>query len=525
MSRPKKDPQAAARLAEERARQGAEAFKPEAKAPAVDVSSDEILAPIHRDNEIGDARIVAKVLRGVYAFDKQRGMMFAFNGAGFWQKDVLDAAKAEANAILVRLYLEESGRQNTRAADPSLSDEDRKRASALRDKLNKRVQAVNTHRRMDNIMRLAAIGKDSLAITGDEWNSNPWELAAGDRIVDLRTGLDRKGRPQDYINKAAPTEWKGLHAEAPTWEAFLASTLESKELATYLQRVFGSAIVGVAQQQEFYVLWGEGRNGKGTLIETVKRILGDLAGPIASELIMGYGATTSASGANPEILDLQGRRIVWASETKEGQKLNLERVKRFTGADTLKARYNYSNDMIEFVPSHTLFLLTNHKPRVGAGEYALWQRLRLIPFRFSFVDEPKAPHERPKDPELPARLLEEGPGILAWLVRGCLAWQKEGLTPPAEVLDATREYEQAEDVIQQFIDACCVIGKNRRQRAGPFVEAFAEWFKEENGAQAKPFGARTFREHMEKKGFKVDATGRHNFYAGIALKTESASGI
>jgi len=525
MSRPKKDPQAAARLAEERARQGAEAFKPEAKAPAVAVSSDEILAPIHRDNEIGDARIVAKVLRGVYAFDKQRGMMFAFNGAGFWQKDVLDAAKAEANAILVRLYLDESGRQNTRATDPSLSDEDRKRASALRDKLNKRVQAVNTHRRMDNIMRLAAIGKDSLAITGDEWNSNPWELAAGDRIVDLRTGLDRKGRPQDYINKAAPTEWKGLHAEAPTWEAFLASTLESKELATYLQRVFGSAIVGVAQQQEFYVLWGEGRNGKGTLIETVKRILGDLAGPIASELIMGYGATTSASGANPEILDLQGRRIVWASETKEGQKLNLERVKRFTGADTLKARYNYSNDMIEFIPSHTLFLLTNHKPRVGAGEYALWQRLRLIPFRFSFVDEPKAPHERPKDPELPARLLEEGPGILAWLVRGCLAWQKEGLTPPAEVLDATREYEQAEDVIQQFIDACCVIGKNRRQRAGPFVEAFAEWFKEENGAQAKPFGARTFREHMEKKGFKVDATGRHNFYAGIALKTESASGI
>jgi putative DNA primase/helicase len=112
-------------------------------------------------------------------------------------------------------------------------------------------------------------------------------------------------------------------------------------------------------------------------------------------------------------------------------------MKELVGGDTLNARAPYGRRNIEFLPSHLLMLLTNNKPHVPANEYAAWQRIYLIPFKFSFVDEPKAPDELEADLELSEKLKAETPGILAWLVRGCPAWQQEGLSPPDSVKLAT----------------------------------------------------------------------------------------
>ena len=162
--------------------------------------------------------------------------------------------------------------------------------------------------------------------------------------------------------------------------------------------------------------------------------------------------------------------------------------------------------------------MTNHKPRIGSNEYALWQRLRLIPFLLSFVDSPTGPHERKRDVDLPERLLTERSGILAWLVRGCALWQQEGLEPPAEVLDATAEYQAAEDMAQAFLDARCEVASWASVGAGELHEEFTGWFRAEYGEKARVPGLRPFGEMLEKKVRREK--GRTTRWVGIRIRQD-----
>jgi phage/plasmid-associated DNA primase len=76
------------------------------------------------------------------------------------------------------------------------------------------------------------------------------------------------------------------------------------------------------------------------------------------------------------------------------------------------------------------------------------RRVHLIPFL-----ETIPPDER--DPNLAENLRDEWPGILRWMINGCLEWQKNGLKPPAAVREATEEYLQAEDTMSIWLDECC----------------------------------------------------------------------
>jgi putative DNA primase/helicase len=389
-------------------------------------------------------------------------------------------------------------------------------------KLTQRIERINSLRRLKSVLELAATGDKRLAVTGDEWNADPWSIQADDLLIDLKTGEARPGLPSDFINKAAPTKWKGLDEPAVAWRMFLHQIFNSDQsLVGYLQRVFGSALVGKPSQQEFYILWGpEGRNGKGTILETLKEVLGNgLASSIRSEMIM-ESRQSGGNGADPELLDLQGKRIVWTSETGDGKRLNTEKMKLFTGGDTLSSRYNYSNEMISFKPTHSLFMLTNHKPRIGAGDAAVWSRLRLIPFLLSFVDEPAAKNERKKDPDLQERLLKEASGILTWLVQGCLDWQKNGINPPQTVTEAGNEYRLDENPLQQFINDCCHVGTGHKVQAGKLHEAFTKWFAATYGEKASVPSQRKISEQLQKTTGIMREKGKPVYFHGLSLAAE-----
>jgi putative DNA primase/helicase len=84
--------------------------------------------------------------------------------------------------------------------------------------------------------------------------------------------------------------------------------------------------------------------------------------------------------------------------------------------------------------------------------------------------------EDERDLKLAAKLIaEELPGILTWVVQGCLAWQKKGLKPPERVQAATKAYRQEMDVLAGFLDECCVIQKNANARASALYTAYKKW--------------------------------------------------
>ena len=283
-------------------------------------------------------------------------------------------------------------------------------------------------------------------------------------------------------------------------------------MADYLQRLLGYCATGLTVEHIFPIFHGAGRNGKGTLFEVMAYVLGPYAGPTEAELILKQKMTRQSGGPTSDIIYLRGKRLVWISETDEGRRLNAGRVKWLSGGDTLTGRGNYDRRQISFRPSHKLILLTNHRPHADASDYALFQRLHLVPFTLSFVEDPQKPKERKADKGLLEKLKAEGPGILAWLVRGCLAWQKEGLNPPEAVKAATKAFQEEEDLIGQFISEKCTLGPGLEVQAGTLFTAYQEW-TEKNGLKAFS-GVKFGREIRNRFDSYKD---RNTFYTGVDL--------
>jgi len=187
-----------------------------------------------------------------------------------------------------------------------------------------------------------------------------------------------------------------------------------------------------------------------------------------------------------------------------------------TGGDTIRARDLFSSE-ISFKPTHTIFLLTNYKPRADTSDYALWKRIHFIPFTERFVSDPSGDHEHDVNPNILDELKEEASGILAWLVRGLLKYQEEGLNPPPEVLAAKKQYRAEEDTIGQFVAERGDIGEGKSVQAGEFQQEYRDWCKH-NKRRAESMNK--VAEWLLQRGYKRDDSKRHRLYLGIGLRPE-----
>ena len=477
-------------------------------------TSEEIIEQLNR-NADGDTFIYIELHQNRLVYDCAAGRWYKWGG-NFWVEDLTGEALQAVNAV-VDVYAQESKRQawlRTKAAkelnhDAEASHRDNEAATI------KRIKLLQTLQRKQEIVFLSRSGAGTLAIIGDEWDKHPWLFAAANGILDLKTGNFRPGEPGDYIKTASPTEWKGLNEPCPTWENFISEIFgNNASLAEYMQRLLGYGITGLAVHHLFIILFGAGRNGKGTLLETIRAVLGDYAFKTESELLLEQKSARMAGSPNSGVLSLRGRRIVWASETSDGRRLNAGRLKELVGGDTLNARPIFGKHHVQFSPSHLLLLLTNNKPSAPASDYALWQRVNLIPFEKAFVSEPKAPNEYKADPYLCEKLKSEASGILAWLVKGCLAWQMEDLNPPDIVKAATDEYRSDEDTIGHFIEERCNLNADYQVRGGGLYSAWKAW-AEASGVtyiSGKKFGM-----EIKKRGFDSYKDKRGVYYIGISL--------
>ena len=132
----------------------------------------------------------------------------------------------------------------------------------------------------------------------------------------------------------------------------------------------------------------------------------------------------------------------------------------------------------------------------------------------AFVPEPDPtkPNERKADKNLSERLKAESPGILAYLVRGCLEWQREGLNPPEAVKAAVKAYQEDEDTLQDFIEERCITGDGYQAKSGDLYKAYQEWTGEMG---LKPMNGKRFGQEMKRR-FDSYQTN-FVFYKGIGL--------
>jgi putative DNA primase/helicase len=416
----------------------------------------------------GDARLFVHLFKGKFCFDHAEQQWYRWNGT-FWKRDSIRAVIASVEEV-VDLYEKEATRHATKKRKAAKAGRGDTESHRLEKQLLKRIRDLHTLHRRLQVLKLACSGENSLGISGEQWDRNPNILACANGVAELDSGLFRPGDPEDYIRTVSPTDWEGIDASAPAWVKFLREVFDGDgELVQYVQRLLGSAISGEVRDHIFPIFWGRGRNGKTTLFEVLQHVLGPLAGPIQPEMLLEQRWKRSSASPSPDIMALRGRRLVWTSETGEGRHFDLGKIKRLVGGDTLCGRYPFGRIEITFRPTHTLVLLTNHRPGAPADDYAFWQRVHLIPFSLSFVDNPAHSDERRRDPDLLNKLKQEAPGILAWLVRGNLYSRYRGLNPPDTVRDATEAYRAEEDSVGQFISARCHSNPEEKLERGRFI--------------------------------------------------------
>jgi putative DNA primase/helicase len=114
----------------------------------------------------------------------------------------------------------------------------------------------------------------------------------------------------------------------------------------------------------------------------------------------------SDSDINTSMADLRGQRVVWVSETSTADKFDGGAVKYLTGMDTISARRLHEG-FRRFEPTHHVIMSTNHKPGADSTNNAFWSRMTMVPFRLSFVENPKPnTHERLVDKNAKDRILK-----------------------------------------------------------------------------------------------------------------------
>ena len=383
-----------------------------------------------------------------------------------------------------------------------VADALKKKESAAELRRAKTVAAVERLARSDR--RVAA--------SVDQFDANPWVLNTPGGAVDLRTGLLRPHRRDDFSSKitaVTPAET----ATCPLWLAFLDRVMGGDEaLIKFLQRTAGYALTGITTEQVLFFLYGLGANGKSVFVNTLLGILSDYSTTTPSEVFM-----ESVADRHPtEIADLRGARLVAATETEQGRRWAESKVKKLTGGEKIKARF-MRQDFFEYTPQFKLTISGNHRPRLRSVDEAIRRRLRLIPFSVTIP-------EGERDLHLPEKLKREWPAILRWMVEGCLAWQRDGLNPPAWVLDATRDYLEAEDTLQEWIgERCSTDDVGDFASTAELFSDFKTWTEQRN---ERPGGSKTFSQSLEDRGFKrgrQKATGPRGFWGIGLIKTSGVS--
>ena len=268
--------------------------------------------------------------------------------------------------------------------------------------------------------------------------------------------------------------------------------------------------MGVRSGEEcLFFIYGSTATGKTTFLEAVKAALGEYA------VTADFSTFLSSRKGNirSDVARLAGSRIVMSAESEDGAKLAEGFLKMYTGGDTLSARPLYREE-IEVGQRGMLWLVSNHRPKTDAGDDAFWRRMRVLPFEHTIPEEKRDPDVKRvlSDPE------QSGAAILAFAVKGCLEWQREGLGQPDCVRAATDKYRREINPVGQFVDDRCEIGTLFSCASIDLWKAYERW-AEESGIRYT-LTRQKFGEHLKSLGLEPDRKGpkRVRIYQGIDLK-------
>jgi putative DNA primase/helicase len=381
------------------------------------------------------------------------------------------------------------------------------REAAARCEDAKIASLVSSAKTVAAVERLARADRAHAAVV-DEWDRDPWLLGTPGGVVDLRTGVLHPAQQESCLTKLTAVAPGG---SCPRWHRFVTWACSGdEELVGFLRRFGGYCLTGTTGEHALVFLYGTGGNGKGVFLNTLARLLADYAMVSPMETFI-----NSHTDRHPtELARLRGARFVTAQETERGRQWAESKLKALTGGDTITARF-MRGDFFEFTPQFKLVIAGNYRPSLQSVDEAIRRRFLLVPFEQTIT-----PAER--DLDFGERLREEWPGILAWLIQGCLEWQQNGLCPPERVCAATQEYFSAEDSLGAWLEECCTMRSTQWESSAALYNSWKTWAER---AGERPGTQKALSTALRQRGFQPSVSGHTNArgFVGLSVKTDTAN--
>jgi putative DNA primase/helicase len=436
--------------------------------------------------DLGNAERLGSRYGAVLRYCYERKRWLVWNGK-VWEWDAGNKVAALAKLAVRNIYHE---------AGDELDEKKRKDIASHASK-------SESDPRLTGMINLAQ-SEPGIPIKLTDLDTNHWLFNCLNGTIDLQSGKLLPHRKEDLITILVHIEYDP-NASCNLWMRFLDRVTGGNiELVSYLQRVVGYSLTGDTRSQTMFFLYGLGSNGKSTFITTIRKLTGGYGTKANTSLFM--AKDRNSGGPSEDLANLQGKRFVMASEIEDGRRLAVVLIKEMTGGEAIRADRKYEHE-IEFQPVHKIWLIGNHKPVITDTTLSIWRRVKLIPFTVTIPG-------KEMDPDLPAKLESELPGILAWAVKGCLEWQKYGLAEPKAVTNATSDYRHEQDILGDFIDDCCCLLPTAAVSKHELKTAYETWC---NSTGSQPASQKTFRARLIERGVTEGKSGGTRYWKGIAL--------
>lgn len=360
------------------------------------------------------------------------------------------------------------------------------------------------------VLRMAA--KDqAMVMTHDRWDADPWLLGVPGGQVDLHTGEFSAARPEHYIRRRTSVAPAPPGTPSPLWtRVLLEATGGDREYIAWLQRLAGYLLTGDVSEEIFAFVYGKAKAGKGTIFGTMGRIMAAHRYSAPTELFRASNLTSSTQ--QYQLAKFEGIRAVFASETDYGQHMAESLIKEITGNENkLNARHPYG-EPFEFHPRCKIVIIGNFAPKLVGRTDSMERRMRVVPFN-------NPPAEA--DTTLKERLVAEFPGILRWMIDGCLIWQRERLGWCSAVKAASTAFFEEQDTIVQWADERCDRDPATSGSATALLEDFNTWLRQRGD---RPFDAKTFKDAIRDRlaGVAWRHTKTGKVYDGLTIKKQNS---
>ena len=456
-------------------------------------------------NDIGLGNLFAECFSGTHRFCVDNQKWYIYN-RGIWEVDKGEI-QAQGNMQrllqLLHLYCGEIEKEE----DPEII---------------KSYKAYISKSSSDTILRRALnASKNNLVINLTDFDSNPYMLNCRNGVYDMKEQKFRFAKPEDYFTLTVSCNYpNGINTQkCDRWFSFIDEIMEGdKEKAAFLQRALGYSLLGVNREECMFLAYGKTRSGKGTLFNTIAKVLG-----MGTDT--GYGGSVNSSlvceskfkdrdynAPEPMLADTVGLRYITLSETKKGALLDVNAIKSLTGRDPRKTRQLHC-PAFTFTPQFTMWLSTNFLPKVNDDSLFKSDRLWVIEFNKHFEED---------DRDYSLKEIFENKDnqsvILKWLLDGYRMYTEQGLNVPDCVREATARYARINDRILCFKEDCLEDAPGERVSNGLLYSKYKEWCEDEERGY-NPLGSTTFYTELERF-YKRGRSSSLRFFTDVRLKID-----